>query len=62
VGRETGRRIVYVDTRAREVAAQTRLHGSVDGLLPLQALDQVLSATSLELGLVEGAIRVSSRR
>jgi hypothetical protein len=38
------------------------LHGSVQGLKPLDALDRVLSTTSLRFELQGDAIRVSSRR
>jgi hypothetical protein len=61
VARETGRRIEFADERARAVALRTRLHGSVDGLEPMQALDRVLSTTSLRCELQGGTIRVSSR-
>jgi FecR protein len=62
VARETGRRIDFADDRAREVANRTRLHGSVQGLAPLDALDRVLSTTSLRFELHGDTIRVSSRR
>jgi ferric-dicitrate binding protein FerR (iron transport regulator) len=61
VGRETGRRIDFGDERAREVALRTRLHGSVHGLEPMQALDRVLSTTTLRFEVRDGTIRVSSR-
>jgi ferric-dicitrate binding protein FerR (iron transport regulator) len=61
VGRETGRRIDFRDTRARDVALRTRLHGSVHGLQPMQALDRVLSTTTLRFEVHEDTIRVSSR-
>ncbi len=47
VARETGRHIRFQDDNAKRLASQTRLHGSIEGLRPLEALDQVLSATSL---------------
>jgi hypothetical protein len=62
VARETGRRVEFADERAREVARHTLLHGSVQGLAPLAALEQVLSTTSLAYEVHEEVIRVSSRR
>ena len=62
VARETGRRVEFVDDRARDVAGQTLLHGSVHGLAPLAALEQVLSTTSLRYEIHDDAIRVSSHR
>lgn len=61
VARETGRRVEFADDHARDVASHTRLHGSVRGLAPLAALEQVLSTTSLVYQVHEGVIRVSSR-
>jgi ferric-dicitrate binding protein FerR (iron transport regulator) len=61
VARETGRRLDFADAHAQEVALHTRLHGSVDGLKPLEALDRVLSTTSLRFEVDGGTIRVSSR-
>jgi ferric-dicitrate binding protein FerR (iron transport regulator) len=61
VGRETGRHIDFGDDHAREVALRTRLHGSVHGLEPIQALDRVLSTTTLRFEIHEDTIRVSSR-
>ena len=61
VGRETGRHITFVDARAREVANRTMLHGSVKGMRPMEALDQVLSTTSLRFELQGGEIRIASR-
>jgi hypothetical protein len=62
VGRETGRRVDFADEHVRAVARGTLLHGSVQGLKPLDALDRVLSTTSLRFELQGDAIRVSSRR
>jgi hypothetical protein len=61
VARETGRRVDFADARAKEVALHTRLHGSVEGLKPLEALDRVLSTTTLRFEVDGGTIRVSSR-
>ena len=60
VARETGRRVEFADDRAREVASRTRMHGSVHGLAPLAALQQVLSTTSLRYEIHDEVIRVSS--
>ena len=62
VARETGRRVEFADDRARDIASHTLLHGSVRGLAPLAALEQVLSTTSLAYEVHEEVIRVSSRR
>ena len=58
--RETGRELDITDEHARSVIERTRLHGSVRGLTPLEALGRVLRATSLQFDLHEDAIRVSS--
>jgi ferric-dicitrate binding protein FerR (iron transport regulator) len=58
--RETGRRLSFEDDHAREVAEQTRLHGSITGMRPTEALDTVLATTSLRYDLEGGLIRVSS--
>jgi ferric-dicitrate binding protein FerR (iron transport regulator) len=60
VARETGRHVDFVDDRSREVAVQTRLHGSIRKLEPLEALTRVLETTSLRAELHEDAIRVNS--
>jgi ferric-dicitrate binding protein FerR (iron transport regulator) len=61
VARETGRHVEFADRKAREVALRTELHGSVHGLPPLEALNRVLSTTTLKCELHGDAIRVSSR-
>ena len=61
VARETGRHVEFVDGHAREIALRTQLHGSVRGLAPLDALNRVLSTTTLRFELHGDAIRVSSR-
>lgn len=61
VARETGRQLDFADTHAHEVATQTRLHGSVEDLKPLEALQGVLGTTSLRFQVDGGTIRVSSR-
>ncbi len=62
VARETGRHIQFTDDRARDTAARTRLHGSIRGLAPLEALGQVLSTTSLRFEVHDDIIRISSQR
>lgn len=62
VARETGRKVEFADDRAREVAGHTLLHGSVHGLAPLAALEQVLSTTSLRCEVHGDVIEVSSRQ
>ena len=62
VARETGRHIEFADEKARQIAGQTRLHGSIHGLAPLDALDQVMSTTSLHFEMHDDVIRVSSHR
>ena len=61
VARETGRHITFADAHAREVANRTTLHGSVKGMRPMDALNQVLSTTSLRFDLQGGEIRIASR-
>jgi hypothetical protein len=45
--RELGRAVKFSDSRAREVAEHTILHGSVKGRDPMDALSSVLATTSL---------------
>jgi len=45
--RELGRPLKFADDHAREVAEHTILHGSIKGREPLDALNSVLSTTSL---------------
>jgi ferric-dicitrate binding protein FerR (iron transport regulator) len=58
--RETGRELEIADDHANQVAERTHLHGSVQGLTPLEALGRVLSTTSLRFELHGDMIRVSS--
>lgn len=60
--RETGRPLELADDHAREVAERTLLHGTVDGLTPLEAIGRVISTTTLRFDLQENTIRVSSGR
>jgi ferric-dicitrate binding protein FerR (iron transport regulator) len=59
VARESGRELVLADEATREQVATIRMHGSVDGLSPLQALSAVMAATSLRYELQDDKIRVS---
>jgi hypothetical protein len=59
VARESGRELVLADEAARKQVATIRMHGSVNGLTPMQALSAVMAATSLRFELSEGEIRVS---
>ena len=59
VARESGRKLVLVDDRARARAAAIRMHGSVRGLTPMQALSAVMATTELRFDLPDGQIRVS---
>lgn len=45
--REMGRRLDFADSRSRELAERTVLHGSIRGKSPLDALTRVLLTTSL---------------
>jgi hypothetical protein len=62
VARETGRHIQFADDGARDTALRTRLHGSIRGLAPLEALGRVLSTTSLRFEVHDDIIRISSQR
>jgi ferric-dicitrate binding protein FerR (iron transport regulator) len=59
VARESGRELVLADEDTHRQVATIRMHGSVNGLTPLQALSAVMAATSLRYELSEGQIRVS---
>jgi ferric-dicitrate binding protein FerR (iron transport regulator) len=59
VARESGRELVLADEVTRQQVASIRMHGSVKGLTPMQALSAVMTATSLRFELPEGRIRVS---
>jgi ferric-dicitrate binding protein FerR (iron transport regulator) len=58
--RESGGRVHFLDEHAREVAERTRLHGSIQGLSVTDALETVLSTTSLRFNFEQGQIEVSS--
>jgi ferric-dicitrate binding protein FerR (iron transport regulator) len=60
ISRELGRPIVFADARARERAQRTILHGAIHSPATLDALDEILSSTSLSYELADGVIRVHS--
>ncbi|HXA37111.1 MAG TPA: FecR family protein [Steroidobacteraceae bacterium] len=62
VGRELGRRVDFDGAHAREVADRTILYGSVRGQTPLDALANVLAATSLTYQLSGDEILIASSR
>jgi len=59
VARESGRKLVLADDEARQEVATIRMHGSVRGLTPMQALSAVMATTELRYDLPDGQIRVS---
>ena len=59
VARESGRKLVLADEQSRKRVMTIRMHGSVRGLTPMQALAAVMSATELRYDLPDGEIRVS---
>jgi ferric-dicitrate binding protein FerR (iron transport regulator) len=60
--RESGRKLVIDDRTVRDQTTEIHMHGSIRGLSALEALSAVMSATSLQYELPDGAIRVSSAR
>jgi ferric-dicitrate binding protein FerR (iron transport regulator) len=60
VARESGRKLVLADDQARKKVSTIRMHGSVHGLTPMQALSAVMAATELRFDLPDGQIRVST--
>lgn len=59
VARESGRKLILADDQARRQAVTIRMHGSVHGLTPMQALSAVMATTELRYDLPDGQIRVS---
>jgi len=59
VARESGRKLILADDLARKKAESIRMHGSVHGLAPMQALSAVMAATELRYDLPAGQVRVS---
>jgi hypothetical protein len=52
--------VSFDDDRARELAERTRLHGSISGMRPDEALRTVFATTSLRYDLDGDLIKVSS--
>lgn len=59
VARESGRKLVLADDQTRKQVLTIRMHGSVRGLTPMQALSAVMASTQLRYDLPDGQIRVS---
>jgi len=59
VARESGRKLILADEQTRRKAESIRMHGSVHGLTPMQALSAVMASTGLRYDLPDGEIRVS---
>jgi ferric-dicitrate binding protein FerR (iron transport regulator) len=57
-GRETGRRVVYASSDVETQAGSITLSGTVEGLTPRQAIEAVLSTTSLRPVMVGEEIRI----
>lgn len=60
VARESGRKLILADDQTRMQAATIRMHGSVHGLTPMQALSAVMATTQLRYDLADGQIRISA--
>jgi ferric-dicitrate binding protein FerR (iron transport regulator) len=60
VSREVGRHLEFAPPQARDIAARTILHGTVQGREPLDALADVLATTSLSYEIRGDAILVHS--
>ena len=58
--RETGKELVFEDDDARIGAMGTRLHGSVSGFTPSEAIDSVLPTTRFEYRIDERRIVIGS--
>ena len=62
LSRETGKTVVFASAKASESASGTILHGSIDGLLPMESLSAVLAATDFQLVGTEAGKLVIDRR
>lgn len=58
--RETGRDLHFMNPSIQEIATRTRLHGTIEGLAPVEAMNAVLSTTSMRGELRSGEIQISS--
>jgi ferric-dicitrate binding protein FerR (iron transport regulator) len=61
VARETGRKLTFADSSARNQVTGITLHGSVQGMTIMEALSLVMQTTPLRFDLAEDQIRVSSK-
>jgi ferric-dicitrate binding protein FerR (iron transport regulator) len=59
VSRETGRRPRFADEALAESANTTRLHGTIEGLTPLESLAVVLPASGLDYRVENGSVVVT---
>lgn len=59
--RETGRSIRFVSPGSQQLASETRLRGSIEGLDPGEALEAVLATTRLNPTIREGEIEIRLR-
>jgi len=59
--RETGRNIRFVAPGSQQLARETRLRGSIEGLHPGEALEAVLATTRLNPTIRDGEIEISLR-
>jgi hypothetical protein len=59
--RETGRELVFENDDTRLAAMSTRLHGSVSGFTPSEAVASVLPTTSFEYSIDERRILIGSK-
>jgi hypothetical protein len=60
-GRELGREIRYDRPETAEEAASIVLHGSISGLMPIDALEAVLATTHLRAVVGDGGVIVQGR-
>ncbi len=58
--RETGRTLVFADASVERRAAETKLHGSIRELSPVDALSAVMATTSLRFTLGVESVRIES--
>ena len=56
--RELGMELVIESNSMRIEAMRSRLHGSVDGMSPLEAIDAVMSTTKFDYSIDDGAITI----
>jgi ferric-dicitrate binding protein FerR (iron transport regulator) len=61
VARETGRQLHYQSAAVESRAAAVILHGNIEHLAPLAALDVMLATTDLEYALVDDTMEIRTR-